>query len=433
MFQTVGKDNKFFSMQQHLDEIGDLCEFIKEKKCENFIEIGTYDGGTFYTLANICTGIKISIDNSGGHYGVGEERKNQRNKDLSSIFSGTTFIEGDSHCTSVQEELTMLLGSNKVDLLFIDGDHTYEGAKKDYEFYRKFVKEDGYIVFHDIIDTELHRNHKCRVDLLWNELIGEKHEFLTQNGEWGGIGVLKKTDLPLINLAVWQIYYDAISKLNLDKDFIAYDNTNKVTLFFESEVIIDIHNTQKEIWNKSDYVGVFSWRFKEKTNITYPMIVNRIYNSKNKVDVYNFTPSIYDEFHSAYSICGFKPVLAICTIIDKYELFPFKTYGHDSLDRFRNFCHYFICKPEIFDDFVANYLIKLFVWLQTCNDPYLLMELRTMVNHRGQLYPIHPFLMEGLFECYVIYKGYTHESILFEEIKANQVGGPLVKKALNSI
>lgn len=239
-------------------------------------------------------------------------------------------------------------------------------------------------------------------------------------------------------LAIWQIYYNQLSRDTLDKGFIPYDNTDKLTLFFENEAIIDVHNKYRNIWNKADYVGVLSWRLKEKTNLTHHIISNHINNADKKADIYNLMPSMYDSFHSAYSIYGYKPTQAICKIIDSKRLFPFSLYGHDSLDRFKNFCNYFVCKPEIFDDFVVNYLGKLFTWLQTCNDNDLLVALRTMVFHRNQPYPIHTFLLEGLFECYVIYKGYSYDRILvdesvnnIEEIKNENF--VLIKKALNAI
>ncbi len=37
----------------------------------------------------------------------------------------------------------------KIDVLFIDGDHTYEGVKKDYNNWISSVKSGGHILFHD--------------------------------------------------------------------------------------------------------------------------------------------------------------------------------------------------------------------------------------------------------------------------------------------
>jgi hypothetical protein len=37
----------------------------------------------------------------------------------------------------------------KIDFLFIDGDHSYEGVKLDFELYSKLLNENGVIVIHD--------------------------------------------------------------------------------------------------------------------------------------------------------------------------------------------------------------------------------------------------------------------------------------------
>ena len=37
----------------------------------------------------------------------------------------------------------------KIDLLFIDGDHSYEGVKKDFELYSTILSDNGIIIIHD--------------------------------------------------------------------------------------------------------------------------------------------------------------------------------------------------------------------------------------------------------------------------------------------
>lgn len=37
----------------------------------------------------------------------------------------------------------------KIDVLFIDGDHSYEGVKKDFELYSKLLSDNGIIIIHD--------------------------------------------------------------------------------------------------------------------------------------------------------------------------------------------------------------------------------------------------------------------------------------------
>jgi hypothetical protein len=56
-----------------------------------------------------------------------------------------------------------------VDLLHIDGCHTYEAVRHDYETWKDVVADDGVILFHDIA----HRGDGFGVYRLWEELQAE--------------------------------------------------------------------------------------------------------------------------------------------------------------------------------------------------------------------------------------------------------------------
>jgi 23S rRNA U2552 (ribose-2'-O)-methylase RlmE/FtsJ len=59
---------------------------------------------------------------------------------------GTIFTQGDSHQLSdlVSEEITVL---------FVDGDHSYQGCKKDIEIWFPKMKRNGTMLFHDCDET----------------------------------------------------------------------------------------------------------------------------------------------------------------------------------------------------------------------------------------------------------------------------------------
>ncbi len=44
-------------------------------------------------------------------------------------------------------------------LVFVDGDHTYEGARADFERWREHVAPGGHLLFHDAVDTGGYGNH----------------------------------------------------------------------------------------------------------------------------------------------------------------------------------------------------------------------------------------------------------------------------------
>lgn len=60
---------------------------------------------------------------------------------------GTVFERRDSKL-GMQSTFT-----GKIDVIFIDGDHTYEGCKADIEAWYPYMKEDGVMMFHDCDDT----------------------------------------------------------------------------------------------------------------------------------------------------------------------------------------------------------------------------------------------------------------------------------------
>jgi len=42
---------------------------------------------------------------------------------------------------------------NSIDLLFIDGDHSYDGVSRDYHKWKDYIKAGGHLIFHDIFDA----------------------------------------------------------------------------------------------------------------------------------------------------------------------------------------------------------------------------------------------------------------------------------------
>jgi len=180
-------------MPQEREEIEALAEFVYKLQPKIIVEIGTKFGGTLMLWCELTSGIKISIDLVEGiHGGITREETTKRNKMFTEKYGHECiFIEGDSHSSKTFELLNQILNSKEIDFLFIDGDHTYEGVKQDYIMYSSLVKKGGYIAFHDINDTQRHRDRNVYVGKLWNELEGDKIEF-NVNSDWAGIGVIKK-------------------------------------------------------------------------------------------------------------------------------------------------------------------------------------------------------------------------------------------------
>lgn len=130
-----------------LDEAVYLYKLVKSLKRPYCIEIGRLFGGSTILMAgaggkvlSLDIHISKSVKNKGEYYDTKIRKQLKRLKLLDNV----EIIVADS---------TTYKCKKKVDILFIDGDHTYEGVKKDYNNWISNVKSGGHILFHDACYT----------------------------------------------------------------------------------------------------------------------------------------------------------------------------------------------------------------------------------------------------------------------------------------
>ena len=59
-------------------------------------------------------------------------------------------LPADSHDPATLATLRRTLDGRRIDFLFVDGDHSYEGVRRDFELYTPFVRSGGIVALHDI-------------------------------------------------------------------------------------------------------------------------------------------------------------------------------------------------------------------------------------------------------------------------------------------
>ena len=145
-----------------------------------YMEIGSYCGASASLLlqhprkTHVYCIDPLSLDKS--HF-RGHQNQEQTLRQNLEKFKGTntyTVVKGLSNSKTVLNTITGV----KVDILFIDGDHTYKGVKQDFSNYEHLVRAGGFIVFDDYLDSKYSPDVKKAVDDIVKELDLEQYEVI---------------------------------------------------------------------------------------------------------------------------------------------------------------------------------------------------------------------------------------------------------------
>ena len=177
-------NNNPVHIAQHEWEFLRLLDLYRKKEPIRVLEIGTYYGGTLYNwITHAPTdAIVVNVDLS------------HPSKHLYPKWSyGRVFheaIEGDSRDPEV---IARVAKHAPYQWVYIDGDHSYEGVKADWDNYMPMVNKGGIIAFHDILPPSKEWPD-IEVERLWREI--QRQGYVTQElvadptWSWGGNGIV---------------------------------------------------------------------------------------------------------------------------------------------------------------------------------------------------------------------------------------------------
>lgn len=176
------------STLQMRSEILALSRAVAELKPRLILEIGTARGGTSLIWSSLASEKVITCDL------LHREPQKPLLEALPPPNSNckVKLLTGNSHAAEFKQRVAAELGGQKADFLFIDGDHTVEGVRADYENYREFVRPGGIIAFHDIVENQPFETNQ--VHQFWQQVkhTSEHQEWIDNPNQCGfGIGILR--------------------------------------------------------------------------------------------------------------------------------------------------------------------------------------------------------------------------------------------------
>lgn len=164
----------FHGALQRRDELAWLLLAVAVREPQVVVEIGVDRGGTLFCWRRMCERVfGISLPGSPtAAFGSGGVL----------VDHGAEVLFADSHAQSSVEWLVDRLDGAEVDVLFIDGDHSYVGVARDHLMYGPLVRSGGLVVFHDVrvhypgVGVARYWSEvTSRPGARWTELVSRKH------------------------------------------------------------------------------------------------------------------------------------------------------------------------------------------------------------------------------------------------------------------
>ena len=173
------------SFHNHYHIIYDICNNLGEDLV--YLEIGCFAGGSASLISTHSSVKKVfSIDLG---FPIDKSIPIKNVNKFKNPKCEYHYFQSDSKDKELIK--TVYNEIKEVDILFIDGDHSYDGVISDFVNFEKLVKSNGYLIFDDYLDKKHSPDVKPAVDYIVANL-AESYEIL------GSItyDLIKETNIP---------------------------------------------------------------------------------------------------------------------------------------------------------------------------------------------------------------------------------------------
>lgn len=153
----------------------------------NYVELGTHYGASFFAACQAAKRFNIKSHLYAVDLWEGDKHSGRYEENVYRDVSWLTNQHFSDIATLIRKdfsEASQSFPADSIDLLHIDGLHTYEAVKRDFEVWLPKIKKNGVILFHDTIETR----DDFGVWKLWDEI---KEQYVSFNFTHShGLGVL---------------------------------------------------------------------------------------------------------------------------------------------------------------------------------------------------------------------------------------------------
>jgi predicted O-methyltransferase YrrM len=171
-------------LEQHPEEFAWLLDELVSAAPQRMLTIGAMHGGAEWHIARrfraLGREIHITVVDVEARPELLATLEDARHRFSQPI----ELVVGDSMAGATRERLRQ-----QYDAVFIDGDHSYRGARSDVDF--ALERSARLIALHDITDSDWHAQARCSVSRVWGELRARYSTAERLLGHWGGIGIIR--------------------------------------------------------------------------------------------------------------------------------------------------------------------------------------------------------------------------------------------------
>ncbi|MBG31019.1 MAG: hypothetical protein CMI31_13630 [Opitutae bacterium] len=191
-FKSINFEPRYFSevanWHGHMPFAYDLMGELKPKL---MVELGTHYGDSYFTFCQARKELELETACYAVDTWEGDEQAGNYDK---SVFETVQRVNADHYAEfsylvrSTFADALSQFEEDTIDLLHIDGFHSYDAVAEDFHSWFPKVRENGIVLLHDVKE----RQSGFGVWKLWEELGDRYPNFLFEHGH--GLGVLQKAE-----------------------------------------------------------------------------------------------------------------------------------------------------------------------------------------------------------------------------------------------